>query len=224
MFDKDGTLVDFHATWDPLILGLLERLADGDRDLLPAAAAVIGFDLAAAATRPDSPVIAGSNAELADLLAPVFGHRAGDPGFLARVEDDLLAAEPTAVIEVPGASAVLAALAAAGVALGLATNDSEASARAQLHHLGWTGHFGSVIGYDSGHGPKPEPGMVIASAAALGVPVARLAMVGDSLHDLHAARAAGAVAVLYGAGPELVDHADVVLASLAEAQGLVVSP
>ena len=73
---------------------------------------------------------------------------------------------------------------------------------------------GSVVGYDSGHGAKPAPGMVTACAAAMELPVGEVAMVGDSLQDLAAARAAGAVAVLVGDRDDLVGHADIVIAAL----------
>jgi D-glycero-D-manno-heptose 1,7-bisphosphate phosphatase len=43
---------------------------------------------------------------------------------------------------------------------------------------------------------KPAPGLVLAAAAALGVPAARCVVIGDIGTDLAAARAAGARAVL----------------------------
>ena len=67
----------------------------------------------------------------------------------------------------------------------------------------------------------PEP--VTAFAAAVGVKPHEIAVVGNSLHDLHAARAAGALAVAVLTGPrgaaaraELAPFADLVLAALDE--------
>ena len=51
-----------------------------------------------------------------------------------------------------------------GCWIGLATNDAEMSARQQLTGLGWLHRFESVIGYDSGFGAKPGPGMLLESA------------------------------------------------------------
>ena len=72
-----------------------------------------------------------------------------------------------------------------------------------------------VAGYDSGHGGKPDPGMVIAFARFLDADPSEVAMVGDSLHDLDAARAAGALAVAVLSGPAeraaLEPYADVVI-------------
>ncbi len=78
--------------------------------------------------------------------------------------------------------------------------------------LGLSAHIEFIAGYDSGHGGKPEPGMVLAFARHLGVEARRIAMVGDSIHDLHAARAAGAMAVAVLSGhatrDDLAPHAD----------------
>ncbi|WP_163473512.1 HAD family hydrolase, partial [Klebsiella michiganensis] len=50
-----------------------------------------------------------------------------------------------------------------------------------------------------------------------------VALVGDSLHDMHAARAAGIVAVGVTSGPLVpagfADHADIVLGSIMELSG-----
>ena len=81
-------------------------------------------------------------------------------------------------------------------------------------------------GYDSGHGAKPGPGMVEAFARTLELPAAAIAVVGDSLHDLDMARAAGAgltIGVLTGASPRetLAPHADHVIASIAEIESIL---
>ena len=102
-----------------------------------------------------------------------------------------------------------------GLRIGVATNNSEASARRQITALGLADEIEFVVGYDSGHGAKPDPGMVSAFAARLGVETERIAMVGDTLEDLGAARAAGAVAVAVLSGPKgrevLEPHADYVI-------------
>ena len=120
---------------------------------------------------------------------------------------------------------MLRALQARGLRLGLATNDAEANARQQLEMLGLHGHLDFVAGYDSGHGGKPEPGMVLAFAAALGVAPAQVALVGDTPHDMGAARAAGAIAVAVLSGPVgravLEPMADHVIDSIADLPALV---
>ena len=106
-----------------------------------------------------------------------------------------------------------------GLRLGVATNDSERSARRHIAALGLEEAIEFVAGYDSGHGGKPEPGMVLAFARHLGVAPERIAMVGDSRYDLEAGRAAGALTVAVLTGPanrdELAPHADYVVDGLA---------
>ena len=102
-----------------------------------------------------------------------------------------------------------------GLRLGLATTDTELPARRHLAAAGVLEMFDFIAGCDSGWGGKPAPGQLLAFAAHLGMDPRQAAMVGDSTHDLKAARAAGmqAVAVLTGVAEaaELAPHADVVL-------------
>ena len=111
-------------------------------------------------------------------------------------------------------------LAAHGIAAGVATNDAEATAEAHLAALGLRNAFRFVAGYDSGHGAKPLPGMVLAFADALGVEPSEIAMIGDSPHDIAAARGAGAYAIGIARTPRaraaLGDLPDVVVTSMSE--------
>ncbi len=122
---------------------------------------------------------------------------------------------PTAA-DLPG---LLAGLRADGYALGVATHDSEQGARVQLSGAGAEAAFDFIAGYDSGHGLKPGPGMLLAFAEATGIPPASVVMVGDSRHDLevaHSAGAAMAVGVLTGPATreDLAPYADHILPSI----------
>ena len=94
-----------------------------------------------------------------------------------------------------------------------------------LATLGLDAHMDFIAGYDTGHGGKPEPGMVLAFARQIGVDPSRVAMVGDSPFDLMAAKAAGAVAVAVLSGPalrhELEPLADHVLDGIEDLPALV---
>ena len=131
----------------------------------------------------------------------------------------------TTLTPVGDPSAVLGALRDMGLKVGLATNDAEASARRHLEQLRLTSLMDFVAGYDSGHGAKPAPGMIHAFARAIGVDARRVALVGDTLHDLDSARAAGAVsiAVLSGVATreELAPHADFVVADIGALPALI---
>jgi phosphoglycolate phosphatase len=77
-----------------------------------------------------------------------------------------------------------------------------------------------VAGHDSGYGAKPAAGPVLAFARAMTVETREVAVVGDEVHDLAAARAAGAFAVGVRSGPVpdelLAPHADALIDSIAD--------
>ena len=221
IFDKDGTLFDFRASWGAWAQRLLVLM--GEETGIPAAdmGAAIGFDPATGAFAPDSVVIAGTPHEIAaELVKAIPGMTAAE--LEARINRLAEGAPMLPAVDLP---AVLGDLRGRGLRIGLATNDMEDAARAHLAAHGITGLFDYIAGYDSGHGPKPGPGMCAAFARQQGLDPARVVMVGDSLHDLHAGRAAGmrVVAVLTGVAgaAELAPHADVVLPDIGHLAGWI---
>jgi phosphoglycolate phosphatase len=210
IFDKDGTLFDFRASWgawtENLLADLTETPADAAR-----LAAVLGYGPGRHQFAPDSPVIAMTTPEIADLMLP---HLPGlsRAALNARMNSLAAAAPMVPAVDLP---AVLGALSARGLKLGLATNDTEIPARTHLEGAGVLDLFSFVAGCDSGFGGKPAPGQLLAYLRQTGLPPEKVAMVGDSRHDLEAGAAAGMwrVAVLTGVAgaEELAPHADVVL-------------
>lgn len=215
-FDKDGTLFDFAATWEAWAKAFLLRAAQGDTALATRAGAAIGFDLAQGNFAPDSIVIAGTPDEVAQVLLPYFSDTS-EKDFLAMLNEEAAKAPQAPAVPL---RPLLTEFRARGLKLGVATNDSEAPARAHLGQAGVTELFDFIAGYNSGFGGKPAPGQLIAFAQAVGIEAGQIAMVGDSTHDLHAGRAAGmqTIAVLTGtAGADvLAPFADVVLRDIGE--------
>lgn len=211
IFDKDGTLFDFRASWGAWAGKLVAILASESG--VPAAelGASIGYEPETGQFDPDSVVIAGTSDQIAAALVVAL------PGVDVDVLEDRLNRMAAGAPMLPAVDlpSVLGDLRARGLRIGLATNDVEVAARAHLAAHGIDRLFDFIAGQDSGHGAKPGPGMCAAFARDLGLNPARVAMVGDSLHDLHAGKAAGmrAVAVLTGiaGAAELTPHADVVL-------------
>lgn len=216
IFDKDGTLFDFHATWGVWSRGLIDDEARGDPAQAGRIADALGYDLQLGQFRPDSIVIAATTGEVADRLLAVLPQQ-DRTALISRL--NARAAEVPQVEAAP-LSALLEGLKARGMRLGLVTNDAEAPARAHLATARITAAFDFVAGADSGHGAKPAPGQLLACANALQIHTAHCAMIGDSLHDLRAARAAGmtAIGVLTGMATreDLAPWADTVLTSIAE--------
>jgi len=199
LFDKDGTLTDFHATWVPGTRDIFRAIAGEDAALHRQMAAAIGFDWDAGRYTPGSVGVTGPEAALLDALHGVLGAMARED-----LEARYLASSAT-VVQQPAVPLrpFFEALRGSGYALGVVTNDHHASATRQLADFGVLALLDFVAGADSGFGAKPDPGMLAAFARATGRDPARVLMVGDTLHDLHAAAAAGmpAVGVLTGAAP-----------------------
>lgn len=221
IFDKDGTLVDFHATWDPAT-GAGLRATATDEATLHAAAEAIGYDLETDTIRPDSVFIAETNDVIFAALEPHVDIKVFTDACMEAANDCTTAAD--------GLPGLLTSLGSRGVGLAVATNDWEEIAVDQLEILGWVDLFDVVLGSDSGHGAKPDPGMVLEAARRLGADPAEAIMVGDTAHDLHAGRAAGMETVLVtGSGgtgavtAETEALADIVVTSLAELEPILVA-
>jgi phosphoglycolate phosphatase len=210
IFDKDGTLFDFTASWGAWV-GQILPIIQPDSAKQTALVAALGFDPQSRRFAKTSPVIACTTPEIADVIHPLLPHLSLT-ALNAILNEQAARAPMLPVVDLP---AVLGQLRAQGLRLGLATNDTEAPARSHLTRAGVVDMFDFIAGYDSGYGGKPSPGQLLAFAQTMDLPPGQIAMVGDSLHDLHAARAAGmvAIAVLTGVAEaeDLAPHADVVL-------------
>lgn len=214
VFDKDGTLFDFRQSWGGWAAGFLNQISDHE-DHARRLGRAIGYDLDTGSFAPDSPVIAATAADIAVALCDHLPGRS-----VAEVTSHINAAAALApMAEVLPLRPFFTNLRSRGLKIGLATNDTEGPARTHLEAHSIIDLFDFISGYDSGHGPKPAPGMCLAFARHVGLDPSECAMVGDSLHDLHAGRAAGmtCIAVLTGVAEraDLAPHADVVLESIA---------
>ena len=197
LFDKDGTLFDFQATWGAWASGFLSDLAGGDAVLLEVLADAVAFDPATQRFAPESVAIAGTPEDVASALLPMLPDPPAPSALVARMDAEASAAP---LVEAVPLVPYLAGLAGRGLRLGVVTNDAEAPARAHLAAAGVIDAFDFVAGYDSGFGAKPAPGQLEAACMHLGLTPAEVLMVGDSLHDLVAGRTAGmrTVGVLTG--------------------------
>ena len=220
LFDKDGTLVDFNATWLSIADFMAMDAAEGDRWKADRLLAAAGFDSVSKRFKPDSIFASGTNMDVVELWFP----RLSD-------EDQMLAVarfnEITSVqgssmaVALPGIVETLAVLHRRSYRLGVATNDSTSGAEKTLATLGVAQLFDAAYGYDSVARPKPAPDTILAFSDLTGLRPAEIAMVGDNRHDLEMARAGGcglAVGVLSGTGTResLSAIADVVLNSVAD--------
>jgi phosphoglycolate phosphatase len=217
VFDLDGTLVDTAADLQAhvnVVLGELNRpglelqdvrlmVGDGARTLLRRG-------LEASGGIPTGVDV--------DLLYRRFLERyTADPARRSAVHD--------------GALEVLRALEGQKVGLGVCTNKAQAPTERLLAALGLDRFFAAVVGGDAVPAKKPDAGHLAAVLERLGAAPARAVMVGDSGHDLQAARALGVPCILVSFGYTAVparalgadrvidrfDELPAALASLAEA-------
>lgn len=126
----------------------------------------------------------------------------------------------------PGVVDGLAALEAAGYPLGCVTNKPKRFTEPLLDALGLSRHFGVIISGDTLDKQKPDPAPLLHAARHFKVRPEESLMVGDSINDVRAARAAGfsIVCVPYGYnhGHDIREaEPDAVITSLAELPGLI---
>lgn len=222
IFDKDGTLIDFHLMWSDWVRNLAAGLeaahgASLDHVVYP----MMGVDPATGRVYPHgalaaTPMVrlratlvtalaeAGLAASDADRVVEAAWH-SPDPVQLARPITDL--------------RRLFEALIAAGTRVAVATSDDRDPTERTLRHLGIEDLVDAVVCADDDHAVKPSPEAVHWICRTLGIPESRTAVIGDAPADLRMGRSAGValvVGVLTGVGDEraLAALADVVLGSV----------
>jgi phosphoglycolate phosphatase-like HAD superfamily hydrolase len=224
VFDKDGTLIDFHAMWGAWALELGRRLDGATRR--PVAGdvfAAIGFDPVNSRVRSGAPLAVATNAAVAETIAAVV--RRWCPSIAAArraVETAWFDPDPvTTAAPLADLPALFGELRTSGRRIAVATTDDRGPTEATLRALGIREAVSAIACGDDGVGVKPQPDMLLAICATVGIPPARTAMIGDTPADLAMGRAAAAgrvIGVLSGVGrrDELEPLADAILGSVAE--------
>jgi phosphoglycolate phosphatase len=100
----------------------------------------------------------------------------------------------------PGAVEALARLHVAGIRLGVATNKPQAATREILLHFGLLERLGAIVGGDAVTRKKPAPEALLLALERLETAPSDALMVGDSITDVEAARAAGVPVALIRGG------------------------
>jgi HAD superfamily hydrolase (TIGR01662 family) len=156
------------------------------------------------------------------------------------VEDVPFNGEPAAVRPVAGARAALARLRAAGIAIGIVSNQSgialgkitpQQLAAVNARVVDLLGPFDTIAvcphaGADACGCRKPQPGLIVKAARALGLAPRDCVMIGDIGADVDAAHAAGAGAILVPTAVTRraeIEAAAIVAATLSEAVDLVLA-
>ncbi len=218
LFDKDGTILDFNATWEACSRRIAERVAGSDGELAQRLLIKGGYDPAARRFVSGSPLAAGTPETLAECYAEIVP--VDDLAALARMMQDEFDNAGAGSVLVPGAHQALAFLKPRVRAMGIATNDSELGLQRSMAPHDALHYFDFLAGFDSGHGAKPGPGMLDAFCRAHDLAPTEVAVVGDNAHDLEMGHVGGSgfkVGVLTGTSTrqDLAPYADLVLDSIA---------
>ena len=226
LFDKDGTLLDYDASWLPVNRELASIAARGDEALADKLLAACGMDPVTGHIVPDSLLAAGNTRQISEGL--VAAGSTVEVGELTTQLDALFSRAADLSVPVTDLSGFFRRLHERGYKLGVASSDNERSIRHIATRFGFIDYIDYIAGYDSGFGTKPEPGMVLGFCEATGLRPEQVAVVGDNNHDLHMGHNAGVglkVAVLTGTGSleSLMAASDHCLNDITELEGLLPS-
>lgn len=219
LFDKDGTLIDVNGTFIPIYRQMLCKQFSIGPDEANAMMQPVGYDPAQDRFIANSVLASGTTRQLIDAWWP--GLTEAEAAEKIRMLDVDYAALALSVLKpLMPLAPLLTQLKAMNFHVGVATNDSQLSARNAMRHLGVLDLFDDVIGADSVPRPKPSGDMIRKFAASMDIDVCEIAMVGDNSHDLDEARHGGAglaIAVLTGSAShaEIAHLADHTLDSIA---------
>lgn len=225
LFDKDGTLLDYGATWMPANRAAALAAAHGDETLAERLLVAGGYDPVRDRIAANHVLAAGTNLEIAE----VWQRHLPDwqvADLLALIERVFQVESAAGAMPVTELAPLFLRLRERGLKLGVATSDSRRGVEVTLGPFAVLDMFDFISGYDSGHGSKPDPAVVHGFCDATGLTAAEVAVVGDNLHDLHMGHGAGAglvVGVLTGNGEhaDLSAEADHVLESIADLEDLL---
>ena len=229
VFDKDGTLIDFNATWLPVYRYATLEFAKNNQLLADELLIQHGYDPAARRFFGGSLLAAGNTDEIAQAWLKQLTDVTDESKIKtmsARLDQIFQQQGALSATPVQGLKATLQHLRGAGMKLGVATSDSYQGIHNTLQSFDVISEFEFLCGYDSGHGVKPEAGMVLAFCRAMSLDPAEVIVVGDNCHDMEMGKKATVgfcVGVLTGTSTrdELEVLADVVFDDISELVQLI---
>jgi len=224
VFDKDGTLIEFHLMWGGWVGELARRLeAATGLALRDGLYELLGVDQETGMVLAHGLMAATPMRRIREVVESYLSDAGAGPAAAAvAVERAWHAPDPVALAEpITDLPALLGRLRARVPTFAIATSDDRGPTERTLAALGIASEFAALSCADDGRPTQPAPDPVLHLCAALGVPPERTAVVGDAPADLRMGRAAGAgrvIAVLTGVGDRalLEPLADVVLDSIEE--------
>jgi phosphoglycolate phosphatase len=224
VFDKDGTLIEFHLMWGGWVSDLARGLEEATGlQLREGLFEILGVDADSGVVRWHGLLAATPMARIREAIEAYVAEAGAVPGEAVRaVEAAWNAPDPVALAQpVTDLRSLLARLRVRVGTFAVATSDDRGPTERTLEALGIAGEMAALACADDGFANKPAPDPVLQICARLGIDPARTAVVGDSPADLRMGRAAGVgrvIGVLTGVGDEatLAPLADLVVTSIEE--------
>lgn len=227
VFDKDGTLIDFHATWGPILRQSVDKLLEPFTEKTAISDAIyrtLGVDKDTMRAT-DGPYSISTFDKIYTVVATVlFQHGMKWTQAEQRVEEIFKVAAQTPptrdqLTPTTDLPALFKMLECSGIKVGLATADNRHGTIDTLEKLKCQpGSVFIACGDDAGLPSKPDPALLDVISKYWGTTTDKIAMVGDTIGDVHMARQAGAVSigVLTGAGTfEILEpYSDTILNSI----------
>lgn len=230
LFDKDGTLVDFHSGWVPVATQIADLLLEdvGLKDDTSAKERLLGaIGMHGNQIDPKGILAGGTTQDMSEAFVRVLREKQANPDKLEHMENWLTKElyrltmsnrhnlRPTADLH-----RLLGELRRHGLRIGIATADDLESTNFFLEHSGVASYF-DFIGTSDCYEKKPSPSMLRAFCEACKLVAEEVAVAGDTVTDIRFARngSAGiAIGVLSGVSgtSELQDIADLVIPSVAD--------
>ena len=225
IFDKDGTLIDFHRMWSAWVGDLAAALSTAQEAALhDLVYETLGVDRASGRVLAHGALAATPMARIREALTAALTAEAGiQPEEAERLVDRAWHSPDPVTLARPltDLPALFRTLQAQGTHVAVATSDDRRPTERTLEHLGIRELVEALACADDGRPVKPDPAAVQWICRTLAVPPSRTAVIGDAPADLAMGRAAGAglvVGVLTGVGDRegLGAIADAVVESVAD--------
>lgn len=221
LFDKDGTLLDYEASWSGYAQVFLKQLSGDDPAVALRMAELVGINLKTGQFAANSIAVGGTLRDVFEAVKTISPSLTWEQALQAD-QTALKVLKPVPFFDL---APYLTSL-KERYRLSIITNDNEGATHHQLHELGLSKLFDDVICADSGYTPKPAGDMLLGVAQRAGLSAKELVMIGDSTHDLMAGRAANVglcVGVTSGpaSGDDLRAYADYILDDISQLPALL---
>ncbi|MBS0521205.1 MAG: HAD-IA family hydrolase [Proteobacteria bacterium] len=192
------------ARFDTVLYDLDGTLIDSARDMQVAVSRVLADHDLPPVTEDDVRIFMGQGSKVTMSKAFAKHGRLLDEEALSAVTQEFVRyyeADPIShTVAFEGVAEVIGQFAGLGLKQGVCTNKFERPSRMILEHLSLMPPIVDVAGADTFPVRKPDPRHILLLLERMGRSPARTVMIGDSIHDVEAAHAAGLPAVLVSWG------------------------